>query len=250
MSSMQKRIRQLLSRVPVVYEGAAILRLVWLRFTYSGRGAISAILLVRLKQGLALDVGANRGQSAIRLARLKPDFNIISFEPNRRCQFALRVVKVMLGKRFRFESAGVSDQNGEVTYYEPFVNSLPVSAEGTFLQENLDEEMEERLGKHYEVKKTIFPVLRLDDLNLSPDFVKIDVQGWELNVLRGARETILKYRPVLVIERNSHNERETTEYLEGLGYRKLDEEALRQNGLAFADISGDNVFVHQSPAPS
>jgi FkbM family methyltransferase len=246
---MHKRIRQILSRVPVVYEGAAILRLFWLRLTYSGRGAISTILLVRSRQGLALDIGANRGQSAIRIARLKPAFNIISFEPNRRCRFALRVVKAILGKRFRFESAGLSDQSGEATYYEPFLNSLPVSAEGTFLWENLDGEMVGRLGKNYQVKTTAFRVLRLDDLDLSPDFVKIDVQGWELNVLRGARETILRHHPVLLIERNSHNERETTEYLEGLGYRKLDEDGLLQNGAAFADISGDNVFVHQNPLP-
>lgn len=245
---MLKRIRQLLSRVPPVYTGAAILRLFWLRLTYSGGGAISAILLVESRQGLALDIGANRGQSAIRIARLKPDFDIISFEPNRRCEFALRVVRVMLGKRFRYELAGISDQNGNVTYYEPFVNSLPVSSEGTFLPGNLDEEMEQRLGNRYGVRETTLPVLRLDDLNLSPDFVKIDVQGWELNVLRGARETIRKCHPVLVIERNRHNERETTEYLEDLGYRKLDQTALRQNGLVFVDISGDNVFVHRRVA--
>jgi len=245
---MLKRIRQLFSRVPLVYQGAALLRLVWLRLTYSGGGAISAILLVCSRQGLALDVGANRGQSAIRIARLKPDFNIISFEPNRRCRLALRVVKLMLGKRFRFELAGVSDHNGKATYYEPFLNSLPVSAEGTFLEGNLDEEMVERLGEDYRVKESIFPLLRLDDLNLSPDFVKIDVQGWELNVLRGARETILRSHPVLVIERNRHNERDTTQYLEGLGYRKVDEARLRQDGAVFANESGDSVFVYQSAA--
>jgi FkbM family methyltransferase len=242
---MPKRIRQLLSRVPFLYQGAAILRLVWLRLTYSRGGAISAILLVKSPQGLALDIGANRGQSAIRIARLKPGFKIISFEPNPRCRFALHIVKFMLGERFRFELAGVSDKTGNVTYYEPFVNSLPVSAEGTFLRDNLDDEMEERLGKDYQVKETVFPVFRLDDLNLSPDFVKIDIQGWELKVLRGARETILRCHPVLVTEKNRHNERETRQYLEGLGYSKLADEDLRQRGLPDADDGGDNVFVRR-----
>lgn len=250
MSSPRKRIRQLLSSVPALYEAAAILRLIGLRLSRSEKSVISAIQLVKSNQGLALDVGANRGQSAIRIAQLKPGFKIVSFEPNPKCRFALEIVKFMLGDRFSFRLAGVSDNNGEGTYYEPFINSLPVSAEGTFFPENLDAEMEERLGKKYEIRKTVFPILRLDDLNLSPDFVKIDVQGWELNVLRGARETIVKSHPVLVIEKNNHNERETTEFLACLGYRKCDEQALHQNGLTYVDLSGDNVFVHQGPAAS
>lgn len=245
---MPKRMRLLFSRVPIVYQGAAILRLVWLRLTYSGGGAIAAVQLIQARQGLALDIGANRGQSAIRLARLKPEFNIVSFEPNRRCQFALRIVKAMLGKRFRFELAGLSDESGEVTYYEPYVNSLPVSAEGTFSPENFDDEMEERVGKRYEVRKTTFPVVRLDDLNLSPDFVKIDVQGSEMKVLKGACETLRSCHPVIVIEKNRHNERETIEYLAGLGYSRLAEENLRQSGHIFVDVSGDNVFVRTNVA--
>jgi hypothetical protein len=53
---------------------------------------------------------------------------------------------------------------------------------------------------------------------------------------------------VLVIERNRHNERDTTQYLEGLGYRKVDEARLRQDGAVFANESGDSVFVYQSAA--
>jgi FkbM family methyltransferase len=241
LKSVRKRIRQLLSRAPLLYEVGAILRLIWSRLTYSGGDAIAAIQLIPSEQGLALDIGAYRGRSAIKIAALKPNFEIISFEPNRRCRFALQLVRIMLGKRFRFKSAGLSDERAEATYYEPFLNFLPVSAEGSFLRDNLDEEMEERLGKDYEVKQRTFQLLCLDDLQLSPDFIKIDVQGWELNVLRGAHETLVRSRPVVVIERNRHNEQETARYLEELGYDRLSGGELFQHGLF--DAAGDNVFV-------
>ena len=43
----------------------------------------------------------------------------------------------------------------------------------------------------------IFP---LDDFNLSPNFIKIDVQGSEKDVLLGAERTICVHKPVVVIE--------------------------------------------------
>lgn len=37
------------------------------------------------------------------------------------------------------------------------------------------------------------------------DFIKVDVEGWELRVLRGAEETIRRDRPVLVVEQKPGN---------------------------------------------
>ncbi len=42
----------------------------------------------------------------------------------------------------------------------------------------------------------------LDNHNLSPNFIKIDVEGCELKVLKGAVKTIEKSRPIMVVEIN------------------------------------------------
>ena len=240
-----KRIRQLSSRIPVVYEFGALLRLLWLRLRYSGGGIISAILLTRPNQGVAVDIGANRGQSAIRMAILRPEFTIVAFEPNKRCEVFLRITQMMLGHRFSFHLLGLSDHKATMTYYEPFIHRLAVPAEGTFLPENLSETLRTRIGDNLSVRKTEFPVVTLDEFHLAPDFIKIDVQGSELDVLRGGTETILRSRPVLVVEKNENNLDEVKSYLEGLGYQALDGDSALARSVAL-DITEDNVFVHES----
>lgn len=52
------------------------------------------------------------------------------------------------------------------------------------------------------------PVVCIDSLGLKHcDLLKVDVEGAELFVLRGARNTINTHRPVLIIERDGHGKR-------------------------------------------
>ncbi len=62
-------------------------------------------------------------------------------------------------------------------------------------------------------------VMRLDDCvlfqELKLDFLKIDCEGMEIDVLQGAKETIEKFKPVMFIEVNEHT-------LKAKGYTKND----------------------------
>ncbi len=51
-------------------------------------------------------------------------------------------------------------------------------------------------------------VKTLDGLNLNVNFLKIDVEGYEPNVLRGARETIKRCKPIIVMEANHEPEKQ------------------------------------------
>src|SRR5262249_3119986 len=64
------------------------------------------------------------------------------------------------------------------------------------------------------------PVITIDSLNLPRcDFLKIDVEGMELAVLRGARQTIEKCRPILYLDnRRRENSPAIIELLQSLGY--------------------------------
>lgn len=56
------------------------------------------------------------------------------------------------------------------------------------------------IGEHMKVADV--KMKRLDDFYIKPDFIKIDVEGYELQVLHGAEQTIQAYHPRMVIEIN------------------------------------------------
>lgn len=79
----------------------------------------------------------------------------------------------------------------------------------------------------------------LDSFNLRDvDFIKIDCEGYEENVLRGAEQTILHWKPTIIVEQKRDMATRfglrplgAVEYLKGLGYKQA------------AEHGGDYVMV-------
>lgn len=160
-------------------------------------------------QGLFADIGANIGQSALSFAAVRPGWDIVSFEPNPTLTGYLARTSKLLGSRHRYHMIGLGAGSGELTFYLPAWGALEATQEGTFRPGILSEPATvARLHSGYELRQIPVPVESFDSLGLAPDVVKIDVQGFEYEVLEGMRETLRKRPPALFyIERGSETGR-------------------------------------------
>jgi FkbM family methyltransferase len=78
---------------------------------------------------------------------------------------------------------------------------------------------------HVSEKPGLIPTLLIDDFNVQDcDLIHLDIEGFELNALRGAVETIRRCRPVIALEWMNHGEKygapdsAIEEFLLELGY--------------------------------
>ena len=70
----------------------------------------------------------------------------------------------------------------------------------------------------------LVPCERLDDIYKgTPSIIKIDVELHELQVLEGAKETIKKHMPTILIEIHDYGNNPVAKFLEDLGYDKPEE---------------------------
>ncbi|HWN11860.1 MAG TPA: FkbM family methyltransferase [Pyrinomonadaceae bacterium] len=151
----------------------------------------------RVKPGnFVMDIGGNAGQYAVLFSSLVgPSGKVISFEPDpaHRSVLIKNLELNRFASRALVEEFALSDLNGSHSFYSrnDQMSSLVKSGLGT--NAGLTDVRE------YKVKTT-----RLDDY-LSrgklgfPDWVKVDTEGAEINVLRGAGE-LLKSKAVIVCE--------------------------------------------------
>jgi len=139
-----------------------------------------------------LDVGANIGYHALRLARREPQAIIHAFEPlPTSFDYLQRNVALnQLGNQVRVYSHGLSDTNGSVNFFIAPENGVNASLKNVSHREDS--------------QQIVGLTMTMDDWarnhNARPDYIKIDVEGAELLVLSGARNTLAKDRPKLFTE--------------------------------------------------
>jgi FkbM family methyltransferase len=152
---------------------------------------------------LYVDIGANRGEAVQSMLMRRPETHIVAFEPN--SLLTKKLVK-LYGKdpRVQIQNCGLGDQISKFDLYIPFYNNYMFDGLASFKEENARNWLKNRLygftSKKLEIKKVSCTVKRLDDFALKPSFIKIDVQGFEYEVLLGAERTLNESQPILLVE--------------------------------------------------
>jgi FkbM family methyltransferase len=133
--------------------------------------------------GIALDVGANVGNHTLAFSRLFD--RVLAFEPLPRLADRLEA-KVAARPNVTVHRVALSDRNGVARFAPPTTYNWGK-------------------GKIDDAGTRIVQVVRGDELLAARDagrvnFVKIDVEGHEVEVLSGLRHTIARDRPVVMFE--------------------------------------------------
>jgi FkbM family methyltransferase len=169
--------------------------------------------------GVALDIGAHIGLMSVQLARcVGRSGRVFSFERTSGTRQVLqRVLRFNhVAARVEVRSEAVSDHEGHATFFD---TGNAVSAANTLVNAADANGSGARTGS-YQVPLTSVDIF-CRSRGLHPTFVKIDAEGVELDVLRGAREVFLKCRPhahlalhPASIERNGQSLEQIWELLE------------------------------------
>jgi FkbM family methyltransferase len=182
-------------------------------------------MLRRLSPSYVVDVGANRGQFALTVLRATPRAQIVSIEPIPQDAATFRDIFGPIPDVELVECALGSSGGSAVLYMSAASDSSSLLELGA-----LQEAVFPGTG---EVSTIVVPVTTLDEvLNgrvLPTDsLLKIDVQGFELEVLRGAQQRLGDFRWILVevsflqLYRNQSLAHEVFAYLQPMGFAIVD----------------------------
>ena len=140
-----------------------------------------------LAGGTFLDVGANIGNHALYLAE---NFDVVHcFEPDPAIADRLADNAELNDATIHIHRVGLGAENGELPFYPSVVGN---QGTGSFAAQNGQavRTLPVRNGDDYLAAAKIFGI----------SFIKIDVEGFELQVVAGLHKTINRDRPIIVLE--------------------------------------------------
>jgi len=161
---------------------------------------------------VSVDVGADIG--AFTIAMLDRSSSVIAFEPRTAQARELATMFDTIGAPVRVEAVALSEHTGASTMRVLVSDPGRSTIEAANALDDADGSPVETID---------VPSSRLDDFDLdNVGFIKIDVEGHELAVLRGARATIERNRPTFLIEAEERHRAnavgEVMSFLDRLGY--------------------------------
>ncbi len=143
------------------------------------------------ENSVVIDAGANYGQLSILFSKVKPGVKVYAFE-------AYKYISQILLKNVKMNNANVkiyncilSDENKK----NLIISDSILKEFNNYGSNSVELETDENQGN-------LINSIKIDDLDIQEkiSFMKIDVQGYDLKVLKGAKKTIMKNKMPIIIE--------------------------------------------------
>jgi FkbM family methyltransferase len=169
-------------------------RIFWTGFREWEKDTVPVFLKLLRESKSFLDIGANCGIYPVLACAVNPHIQVVAVEPVPKIHTALEnnIRSNNLTSRVKLLKTAVSTQEGVAQFHEsedPTMGSLNVQG------------YRGKKGKVIEVPTTTLDKI-VREMAVPPDLIKIDVEGFEDQVLSGGEYTLSTVRPTFVVEAN------------------------------------------------
>jgi FkbM family methyltransferase len=157
------------------------------------------------------DIGSNVGlRSVFALSENRPT---VLFDPNPEVsKISKQMIDLNHFKNYKIEQSGLSDTVGELSFY--------ISSSAYMSSFDKEHAAKDKIVAEIKIPVTTINLYLKANPQFQPKIVKIDVEGFEINVLRGASEMLENYKPALLIEilDTTDNRKSILDYLASYNY--------------------------------
>lgn len=205
--------------------------------TQEGRAEISGIAEVALQGGTLFDIGAHAGIISALFCAARPSNKVYSFEPSPVSQKRLEAIRALnqIEERMFIQPTAIGLDRAKL--------EMLLDPAGGYVQIQHFEHTSWAPPQRIEVTVESIPQAA-ERLGVIPDFIKLDIEGYEYEALQGAAPFLSAHQPLLLFELH-HN------YLEerGLSPRQV-MTILVDCGYVFSTYTGQPLsarFIADSP---
>jgi len=146
---------------------------------------------------VVIDIGAHAGQFSKLFARMAPRGHVYAFEPSAYARSIMRPALSFNGvANVTLTPMGLSDQAGTLTLHTPLKRSTALG----FGTAHLGGEAGDEGHVDQIVELTTLDAFTAAHALTRLDFIKADVEGWELRALTGGEASLRRFRPALYLE--------------------------------------------------
>ncbi len=157
-----------------------------------------------------IDVGGNIGLSAIGFRQLGFKNRILIFEPDE--DYCIKKLHALNKKLLNLKifNYALSSKNEKKYFYQCYFFGMKMHFLSSFDKKyllNIIDQVYNNFKPFFKIKKKKLNIKKFDHLNfkIDPIFIKIDVEGFDHNVVKGMLKSIKKFRPIILVELNKEN---------------------------------------------
>tara|TARA_B100000886_G_scaffold153433_1_gene104455 strand:+ start:2586 stop:3356 length:771 start_codon:yes stop_codon:yes gene_type:complete len=160
--------------------------------------------LINKKKLIIIDVGSSDGSFTKNLSKKLYNSIFFCFEP---LDFLHKRFKPYNQNKIKTYRYACSSKSGLTKVYTPYriffgfklYLKFFSSINKNFIKKNIQQYLNKD-DLFFRYISTLVKLRKLDEFKLKPSILKIDVEGYEDDVLKGATRTILKYLPLIIVE--------------------------------------------------